>query len=217
MKQKEANPLQGKLFMSAREIMATHDPNEPDRMYHGTGYSVSRASGGVFREVGLDPREGQATWRTSRTDDVKNEVNYGERQAADVRRGGEAKPYYRGFRPLRERAAPETDEQMYHRKLGESNASGLTKSIKEQGVKMPISLATETQGRSGRPNVAGGHHRLAVMANLNPDQLLPVMPVSHVIEAKGVERHIESSNAMAARQKKNGKSSGPGPVNGSFL
>jgi hypothetical protein len=143
MKQKDANPLQGKLFMSAREIMATHDPNQPDRFFHGTDVSVSRAS--------------------------------------SYKRGDEYVP-------------PETNDQLYQRKLGEANKSGLTDDLRTHGVNMPIMLATETQGASGKPNVAGGHHRLAAMSHLNPDQLLPVMPVNHVLGAHAAEAQIWSED-----------------------
>ena len=194
MKKREENPLQGKLFMSAREILATHDPNEPDRFYHGTDISVSRASGGVLRNLGPDPREGQGTYRTSRTDGASNLMNIGPRADADRRAGREVKPYYRGFTDRKERAAPETDDQLWQRKLAESTKSGLTQGIRERGVEMPVMLATETQGRMGKPNIAGGHHRVAVMNNLNPDQLMPVMPVNHVLGAHTEEGKIQAAN-----------------------
>jgi hypothetical protein len=150
VKRPTENPLQGKLFMSAREIMSTHDPNQPDRYFQGTDISVSRA--------------------------------------ASVKRDGKYVPH-------------ETNEQLYQRKLGEANKSGLTFKLHTQGVNMPIMLATETQGVTGKPNVAGGHHRLAVMSHLSPDQLLPVMPVNHVLGAKSLEKEIESTNASRKKRR----------------
>jgi hypothetical protein len=189
------------MFMSAREITTQYAPNEADRFFHGTDISVARASG-VRMRGGPDPREGQGTFRSRRTDDVVNEVNRGPRLAADkrevARRGGEVKPYYRGFRDLRGPwAHPETDEQMYQRKLDEATNTKrgkvvgrgrvvslptLTEDIKAKGVTHPIALG-QHESPSGRPSIAGGHHRVAVMQHLNPDQLLPVVHVKDVTEA----------------------------------
>lgn len=184
------NPDQLRMFMSAREIQTEYAPNQPDRMYHGTDISVSRASG-VRLGGGPDPREGQGTFRTRRTDDVVNEVNKGPRLAADkrevARRGGQVKPYFRGFRDLRgPYANPETNEQLYSRKLGEAQrgrgGNSLQARIKSEGVQTPIALG-ELTNAAGQRMIAGGHHRVAVMAHLSPDQLLPVVHVKNVLEA----------------------------------
>jgi hypothetical protein len=42
------------------------------------------------------------------------------------------------------------------------------------GVHSPINLM-ETKGELGKPQVAGGHHRVAVMLNERPDELMPVL------------------------------------------
>ena len=164
MKKRTENPLQGKMFMSAREIMSTHDPNEPDRFFHGTEVSVSRAS--------------------------SYKLSSGEY------------------------ATPETDEQLYSRKLAETkHRDPVTQGagvptffgrIRQEGVQMPIMLSTETKGRTGKPNVAGGHHRLAVMANLNSDQLMPVMPVNNVLGAHSEEGRINSE--IYSRKKQQSRS-----------
>lgn len=50
----------------------------------------------------------------------------------------------------------------------------LGESIESVGVKYPVHLG-QTKGSQGKPQVVGGHHRMAVMRNLNPDQLMPVL------------------------------------------
>jgi hypothetical protein len=170
------NPAQGKLFMSAREIQSEYAPNQPDRLYHGTDISVARATG--VRLMHPDPRAGEQTARTSRTD-----------QSPNYMRAGEPGVYSRPSHPLQgDYAHPETDDQVYQRKLGESQRrnSGqpsLQDRIKSQGVLNPIALG-ELRNAGGKKMIAGGHHRVAVMAHLSPDQLLPVVPVAHVVEAK---------------------------------
>lgn len=43
-----------------------------------------------------------------------------------------------------------------------------------EGVKSPLSLGRQF-GSMGKPMIAGGHHRIAVMARERPDELMPVM------------------------------------------
>lgn len=185
-------PQQLRMFMTAREITGSYRPNEPDRLFHGTKVSVSSARG-VRLPGGPDPRAGEWTGRDERTDNVINNF----------------KPDPSGkYRPQRPTgvdikgpwAQPETDEQMYARKLSEATNTKrgkvvgvgrtqsiptLTEDIKSHGVQTPIALGHEAG--TGRPDfVAGGHHRLAVMQHLNPDQLLPVVHVRSVGEAAGL-------------------------------
>lgn len=42
------------------------------------------------------------------------------------------------------------------------------------GVEAPVRLGTE-HGSQGKPEVIGGHHRIAAMGHINPDQLMPVV------------------------------------------
>jgi hypothetical protein len=50
----------------------------------------------------------------------------------------------------------------------------LGESIERTGVQKPIHLG-RTIGSQGKPEIVGGHHRMAVMRNLNQDQLMPVL------------------------------------------
>jgi hypothetical protein len=44
-----------------------------------------------------------------------------------------------------------------------------------EGFKGVLHLATGQFGLSGKPEVAGGHHRIAIMHDIQPDRLLPVV------------------------------------------
>ena len=172
------DPNQLRMFMSAHEITSEYAPNQADRNYHGTDYSVSRVSGVRLQKT--DPRAGEPTARTSRTDESPNLVN------PDA---AASKPNIRSHRSMQgEYAHPETNEQLYGRKLRESQrpvGSGqpsLYQRVQKQGVLNPIALG-EHQNAAGQRQVAGGHHRLAIMQHLNPHQLLPVVHVQSVLEA----------------------------------
>lgn len=177
---RSGKPEQLRMFMSAREITHEYAPNEADRQWHGTNFGVREAIGGAYRREETTGF-GRQTRRGQRTDSGINFVHP---------EGG----YSRG--PRRVKAEAETDEQMYDRKRAETHQKrakvtgvGRTRSIPTlhediaaHGVQQPIALG-QHESPSGRPSIAGGHHRLAAMQHLNPDQLLPVVHVKDVIEA----------------------------------
>ena len=88
-------------------------------------------------------------------------------------------------------AKPETDEQLYARKYSESRAPKQVEA-RRRSPRSPWRACTHrspsaTRKALVRPDfVAGGHHRIAVMRNLNPDQYMPVMHVRSVGEAQGL-------------------------------
>lgn len=61
----------------------------------------------------------------------------------------------------------------------ENPDNSLYNSIKREGVKSPISLNDPGNynrfGESGKPQVAGGHHRLASQFDQDPEKLMPVL------------------------------------------
>lgn len=59
----------------------------------------------------------------------------------------------------------------------------LAESIAEGGVKSPIRLG-ETTGIHGKPEIVGGHHRLAVASVHAPDQFMPVLHYNSIRDAK---------------------------------
>lgn len=177
------DPNQLRMLMTAGEIQSQYDPHEGDRLWHGTSLPFhstreQNVPGWLGRK---DPREGQITGRPQRTDEEPN---------FPLRNSG------RFMRPLKDLRGttprPETDPEMYQRKYIEAEHQGLVSDIQAQGVTTPIPLTVSrtTQnphlgGQEGKPMVGGGQHRLAVMSHLNPDQLLPVVHVKDVMEAKG--------------------------------
>lgn len=79
----------------------------------------------------------------------------------------------------------ETDDELYDRKAEEATgrrAPGgdyLYEHIAKHGVMNPIILTDPTapqwaMGSQGKPQVLGGHHRVAVMSDVRPDELMPV-------------------------------------------
>ena len=59
----------------------------------------------------------------------------------------------------------------------------LGESIEREGVKYPVHLG-QKKGSQGKPQVVGGHHRMAVMRNLNQDQLIPVLHHQDLMHAR---------------------------------
>ena len=182
--------------MTAREIKSEYVPNEPDRLFHGTNVSVAHARG--YRlPGGPDPRAGEYTGRDQRTDEVYNRMVTDTRGRLRVQRpiGVDLKGPW---------ATPETDEQLYNRKLSEATNTKrgkvvgvgrvksiptLTEDIRQHGVQTPIALGHQEglfNPEKEHRFVAGGHHRIAVMAHLNPDQYLPVTHVRSIGEAQSL-------------------------------
>ena len=85
----------------------------------------------------------------------------------------------------------ENDDQLFERKYDEAHDtedadSGhtLADSVRWDGVRNPISLQTGGFGVYGKPQVLGGHHRLAVMEEHRPDDLMPVAHFENTVQAR---------------------------------
>jgi hypothetical protein len=98
---------------------------------------------------------------------------------------------------------PETDDQLFDRKYEEAHETDdfdsghtLADSVRWDGVRNPISLQvaqekpahrfdlpTPTVGSLGKPQILGGHHRLAVMDRHRPDDLMPVAHFEDALQA----------------------------------
>lgn len=82
-------------------------------------------------------------------------------------------PLFGDFKVLRDPVTKkDTFEQpadVWERKAKEAEEVGLTASIKERGVEIPVSLDPKEKV------VLGGHHRIAASLKINPDQFIPVM------------------------------------------
>jgi hypothetical protein len=111
----------------------------------------------------------------------------------DGDRRWERKPGSRGMEQ-------ETSAEMYARKLAESKKSrpfqkSLHADIQKNGVENPVSLALDGEDQiTGmptsrvKPQVLGGHHRVAVMADLNPHALIPVEHFKSYTDARNTKK-----------------------------
>jgi hypothetical protein len=76
----------------------------------------------------------------------------------------------------------EDDGELYARKYDEAENTypdwdvSLKDSILQHGVKNPVSLQADDYhvGSQDKPEILGGHHRVAVMGEHKPDTLMPV-------------------------------------------
>ena len=62
-------------------------------------------------------------------------------------------------------------------------AMSLGESIEETGVQSPIRLGSRI-GSEDKPQIVGGHHRLAVQTQLDPNKLVPVLHHDDIWEAR---------------------------------
>lgn len=81
----------------------------------------------------------------------------------------------------------ETDEEVWGRKLSEARESGLDRDVVSHGVRNPVPLEHVDPWWHGNrtPQLMGGQHRVAVMSQERPDDL---MPVEHFEDFKDVKR-----------------------------
>jgi hypothetical protein len=56
--------------------------------------------------------------------------------------------------------------------------------IRAEGVQKPVHLSYGQLGSYGKPEIVGGHHRLAVQHDIDPDQPIPVAHWQNIWEAK---------------------------------
>lgn len=87
----------------------------------------------------------------------------------------------------------ETDQELWERKKNFAGVRGLEKDIKKNGIRVPISLGYE-YGSQGKPQIWGGHHRLAVAHSINPDMEVPVWTgTDDAMDAKIREQEFKKS------------------------
>lgn len=80
----------------------------------------------------------------------------------------------------------ETDTEMFSRKYDEAEYEGLVDDLSDEGVKNPVSLQADRQrtGYLDKPEILGGHHRVAVMERLRPNELMPVEHFDNYLQAQ---------------------------------
>ena len=89
------------------------------------------------------------------------------------------------------RGRPETHSEFWGRKAEEHEDSGMAHVIRTQGYNNRYPISLRTPGTSGpieteRPEILGGHHRLAQMVKEAPNQLLSVRHFGSTQQAKDV-------------------------------
>jgi hypothetical protein len=67
--------------------------------------------------------------------------------------------------------------------FNKENSSTLYDSIREEGVQFPVHLGSQF-GSSGKPEVVGGHHRVAAALDIAPDQPIPVLHHNDLSDAR---------------------------------
>lgn len=192
------------MFMTPHEIHAQYQPLDGDRQnapwdYDGrTGESTMRThtSGGGTNSANPNAgavHRGVTGW--GRLADPPS-TNRTQRMEKNYKRRDQGKS-----------DALETDDELWDRKLDEaeygkeawsekSNKSvSLAESIREEGVKKPIHLSTSQFGSQGKPEIVGGHHRLAVATADRPGDYIPVLHHRDISEAQ----RIASSSGNAFR------------------
>jgi hypothetical protein len=199
------NPNQLKMFMTPNEIHAQYQPLDADRhdawdervgdytnRSRSTGgrsnYSVRTAADGRPKEASHyrteHPETDQQVWdrKLSESQMSKSEYDeevHGTQRPPEMSEGGTGYPsYHTGHTSTFEARQESWDasrDRSHQGKLDEYYSGGsLYDSVAKEGVQYPLHLGTEV-GSSGKPQVAGGHHRLAAAAAINPEQLLPVV------------------------------------------
>jgi len=140
------------MFMTAKEVLDRYRPAEGDRLYwyeNGRGTPDHEETDQELWERKL--REAKGETRRHKFPPWGAE----ERPPAPSKESP-------GF--LHPNAEPEYTSDRH---------PSLFDAVKEEGVVAPISLQTD-QEAGGRPQVLGGHHRVATMNDLDPEALFPV-------------------------------------------
>lgn len=90
----------------------------------------------------------------------------------------------------------ETDEELWERKRVMAGVKGLDKDIRKNGIAVPISLGYE-YGSQNKPQIVGGHHRLAVAHSIDPEMKVPVWTgVDDALEAKMSEIEFKKQHKV---------------------
>jgi hypothetical protein len=187
MSRKAVNPNQLKMFMSADEITRHYQPWDNDRMDYSDMWGSSPTSFTYEK----------ASTRTTHANEPSVRPHRG-RYETETRGGGYGMRSTFGtlYRAVPKESSGgggvESDEELWERKAGEADmyaAHGyaakhrdppergeptLYEDIAAKGVSHPVALGTQV-GSQGKPQITGGHHRIAVMRDVAPHNLLPVL------------------------------------------
>lgn len=198
-----------KMFMSPREVLSGYQPLDADRWgARGSGgavptYDTGTGLGTAMNTEGSNVRHGQfrmghdtagtfqaTTYGTkyrarTETHDEMMDRKLGESMGddpgvdANVHRQTRVGTSFYGS----DSYIPPPAERM---SAGEET---LHESVGKHGVTHPISLGTGgAPGLLGRPQIVGGHHRVAAQFDQAPDRLMPVLHYTDINDAKGAAK-----------------------------
>jgi len=90
----------------------------------------------------------------------------------------------------------EDSEKVWARKLNASKKNGLYDDVKDIGVRVPVTITDNPDDSDYKPEVKGGHHRIAAAYEINPDMEIPVNYADSIEEAWDVEKERGSSDPV---------------------
>jgi hypothetical protein len=170
-------PEQLKMFMTPKEIMQQYQPLDGDRMeIDDTDYTTDSDHFNVREE------EDHELWERkldeSQYDREIQHPRAGEDTGRSRTTGGRSNMPYHTWTG--------STNNPYERVVGyerHQESESLYDSIERTGVQKPIHLGRQF-GLENKPQVVGGHHRLASANDINPDMLVPVLHHEDIIDAK---------------------------------
>lgn len=180
------------MFMSAREIMGSHSPLDADRdmveMKDQWGMTQEK------EEADTHVWERKAEEATLPPDEYASEVGSnsetGTNTFAARQWQSQHLPHRKvTFENLTEEMEDEqhafVDQRVEDRAYGPGGSRlSLFENIRQQGVQQPVRLGQTKSFKTGRPEVVGGHHRIAAQAKIDPDALIPVLHDRNIMTAK---------------------------------
>jgi hypothetical protein len=199
-----------KMFMSPREVLRGYQPLDADRGgAHGSQGPVATASTGTgigtaMNTAGDNVRHGRfrmghdtggtfqaSTYGTRYRARAESHDEMMDRKLSESMGHGEAGEG--SWDPMvRRQTRVDTSwygSDTYVPPRGERMSAGeetLHESVGKHGVTHPISLGTGGKpGMLGKPQIVGGHHRVAAQFDQDPDRLMPVLHYTDIKDAMG--------------------------------
>jgi hypothetical protein len=205
--QHAVNPGQLKMFMTPKEIHKHYQPLDADREDVETEDNSNPHSWGLrsetdselwerkSSEAAMSPRdyhyarEGESPERSLfNVDSLMGHSSYPSPNTSDVdSRGfvttsGWEEHEHREHSYL-ERKAQEKSDARYEKWNGPS----IWDSVRTGGVQQPVHLGQQF-GEQGKPQIVGGHHRIAAATDTRPNDLIPVLHHESIDAAKSTLR-----------------------------
>lgn len=191
----DEKPRQLSMFMSGREIMDEYQPLDGDRAtnYESGDFADETDSQLWSRKLSeskMAPKEyDEVHFDYAKNMPAMSDVSFGNSMPVRAKHEGtfsfeDREHDYYVDKEMQQDAKYEEKLDAY-----ESPDHSLYNQIGREGVQKPISLNDPGNksafGFSGKPQVAGGHHRLSAQFDQDPDKLMPVLHFSGgTVEAK---------------------------------